>query len=379
MNKIIPLVDVNNVAYTNRQSLTEGNVPHDLQWTYRSRSMSFDKNLNRKGQYCYHPFNTVTIDPLGDVYTCICQAWLPITIGKIWEFESFEAIMQSVTAREIQASILDGSYKYCDDNTCSILQENQLDKHIGHRRDTVNWINFALDNSCNLTCPSCREEFKFISEGPEYDRRIRIVEHLIKLIENHRYPIKFTLSGDGDPFASSIYRHLLTNLNLNNNNDTEIEIVTNGILVEDHWHKMSGIHNNIKRFKLSFDAATEDVYNIVRRGGNWNKLLSNSKYILDWKLKNNPNMKVVANFVVQDLNYKDMPAYVDICNSLGFDEINFQRIDDWGTYHQKFNDHAIWKSTHPRFANFLEYLNHPSLNDKKINFNNLINLKNDHK
>ena len=370
MNKIISLIRLDNIAYKNRQPLTYDDIESDHRWNFKQRSMNFDKDLNLKSQYCYHPFNTITIDKLGDIYTCICQAWLPISIGKITDFNSFEEIMHSMRAREIQASILDGTYKYCDSNSCTIIKDDQLSNNISHRQDTVDWINFALDDSCNLTCPSCRKEFKFVSEGLEYDLRINVVDHLIKLIENHNHKLKFTLSGDGDPFASSIYRHFLTNLKLKDNKNVEIEIVTNGILVKDHWHKMAGVYNNIVRFKFSFDAGSKEIYEKIRRGGNWDKLLDSVRYIADWRKSYNPKLLLTSNFVVQTGNYVDMVRYVELCDSLGIDEINFQRIDNWGTF-ENFEEHAVWRSDHPEYKNFVLYLDKVNLN-KKVNLTNLI-------
>ena len=368
MNKVIPLIKLDSTVYKDRKLLTHDNVEPDHRWNFKQRGMTFDKDLKLKGKYCYHPFNTITIDKFGDIYTCICQAWLPISIGKITDFNSFEEIVQSLTAREIQASILDGSYRYCDSNSCTIIKDDQLSNNIGHRKDTIDWINFALDDSCNLTCPSCRNEFKFVSEGLEYDLRINVVNHLIKLIENHSYNLKFTLSGDGDPFASLIYRHFLTNLQLSNNKNVEIEIVTNGILVKDHWHKMSGVHNNIVRFKFSFDAGSKDIYEKIRQGGNWDKLLNSAKHIVDWKKSNKLRLSIASNFVVQTGNYMDMIDYVELCDSIGFDEINFQKIDNWGTF-DDFKEHAVWHIDHPEHKDFLEQL-------EQINLNNKVNLTN---
>lgn len=339
--------------------------------------MDFNKDLGLKGKYCYHPFNTITVDGLGDVYMCICQAWLPISVGKVWDFNSFEEIVSSHKARTIQASILDGSYRYCDNNNCSVIQEQELSTSIEHRPDTVNWINFALDSSCNLTCPSCRTDFIYINQGEEYTRRIRIVDHMVKLIEQHSGTLKFTLSGDGDPFASLIYRDLLSKLQIQDKN-IEVEIITNGILAKAHWHKMSGVHKNIVRFKISFDAGTEEVYNITRRGGDWNKLLDSAKYIQDWRQQYQSSMVLTANFVVQAANYKDMLRYVELCDSIGFDEINFQKITNWGTFND-FNKEAIWQSIHPEYQNFLKYLHDPGLNNSKVNLTNLNDLKNETK
>lgn len=332
--------------------------------------MSFDKNLGLKGKYCYHPFNTITVDKFGDVFMCICQAWLPISVGKIWEFNSLDDIAKSAKAREIQASIIDGTYRYCDEKTCGILAIDDLKETIDHRPDTINWINFSIDSSCNLTCPSCRTEFKFLSEGHDFDYRIKMVDHLVKLIEQHTHWLKFTLAGDGDPFASLIYRHLMSNLNVLNK-QIEIELVTNGILCKAHWHKLSGIHKNIVRTKISFDAGTEITYNITRRGGDWKKLIDSCKFLAKWKQKNYSDMSLTSNFVVQTANYKDMPTYVDLCDQLGFDEIHFQKITDWGTF-SNFKAQAIWQQDHPEHTEFLNILKHPSLNNKKINFTNLI-------
>ena len=370
LNKIIPLIKIDNPVYADRHPLNESDVADDHRWNFKQRSMDFTKDLNLKGQYCYHPFNTITIDKFGDIYICICQAWLPVSIGKVTDFNSFEEIVQSKRAREIQASILDGTYKYCDSNSCTIIRDDQLSKNIGHRKDTIDWINFALDDSCNLTCPSCRTEFKFVSEGAEYDYRIAVVNHLAKLIEQHNVNLKFTLSGDGDPFASLIYRHFLTNLKLKNNKNIEIEIVTNGVLVKDHWHKMDGVYNNIVRFKFSFDAGTKEVYEKIRHGGNWDKLLESVKYIVNWKKSNNLKLTITSNFVVQTGNYTDMASYVDLCNDLGVDEINFQKIDNWGTF-KDFNGHAVWKNDHPNYQDFLLELKKINLN-KKVNLTNLI-------
>lgn len=373
MSKIITLINVNNAAYSNRQPLTSAAVAADHSWTFVQRGMNFEKDLQLKGKYCYHPFNTITIDSAGDVFACICQAWLPISLGKIWDFESLSDITHSAKAREIQASILDGSYRYCDNNTCSLLLADDLQTQINHKPDSINWINFAIDPSCNLTCPSCRKDFIFVNEGPEYQQRIRIVDHAVKLIQQHGQWIKFSLSGDGDPFASLIYRDLLSKLDVKGK-PVEIEIITNGILAKAHWHKMSGVHENIVRFKVSFDAGSEPVYNRVRRGGDWNKLLNSCEFIAAWKQKNSSTMILTANFVVQTENYRDMADYVELCDRLGFDEINFQAINDWGTF-KDFKSQAVWQSSHPEHGEFLKQLHHPSLNNSKVNLTNLKDIK----
>lgn len=371
--KIITLVNVDNSAYKNINTIGDNQIAPEFKTVWSQRGGTFDKDLNLKGRYCYHPFNTITVDSNGEVFPCICQAWLPISLGKIWEFTSLDEIVQTAKAREIQRTILDGSYKYCDDNICGLIASNDLSGRIDHKPDTINWINLAIDSSCNLTCPSCRKEFIFVNEGPVYDLRMMIVDHLIRLIESHNHFLKFSVSGDGDPFASLIYRRFLSELNVDGK-DVEIEIITNGVLAKAHWHKMQGIHSKVVRFKVSFDAATEDTYNIVRRGGDWGKVLDSAAYMVAWKNKYYSDMKLTGNFVVQTANYKEMPAYVELLDQLGFDEILFQAVHDWGTF-DNYQSQAVWRHDHPEYLEFLKFLHDPRLNNKKVNLTNLSDIK----
>lgn len=372
--RIIPLVDISNPAYTNRVPVTKANVGADHQWNFTQRKMSFEKDLGLKGSYCFHPFNSITIDKFGDVYMCICQADLPIPVGKIWDFDSLDAIVQHPIARELQASILDGSYRYCNQHNCGILKAGELNDEITHRPDTINWINFAIDSSCNLTCPSCRRDFIFVNEGLDYDLRISMVDHIVKLVEQHDHWLKFSISNDGDPFASLVYRDLLSKLNIKGM-PVEVEIVTNGILAKAYWHKMTGVHQNVVRFKVSMDAACEQTYAITRRGGSWTKLLESIRYIAEWKRTTGSTMELMANFVVQQANYKEMAQYVELCEQLGFTEIYFQRIVDWGTFGNQFHKEAVWQESHPEHQEFLQQLRNPLLkNNSKINLTNLSNL-----
>ena len=375
----VPKVNIDFYRTLPRQQLTIADVDPDSHERFTQHGMDFTKNLDLKGKYCYHPFNSVTIDSKGDCYVCVCQAWLPISVGNILDFESLSDIVRSPKAREIQASILDGSYKYCDHETCHLIKGNQLENRIDHRPDTINWIVFAIDDSCNLSCPSCRTHMIFHKEGPDFDRRMAISNHITKLIQNHRQFLKFTLSGDGDPFASHVYRNILENLQLTEHDPIEIEIVTNGILIKSHWDRMKGIHNHVTRFKISFDAGTPETYSITRRQGDWNKLLENSEYIIKWKQKHYSQMEIVANFVVQNTNYRDIHQYVTLTKNLGFDEISFQKVTDWGKWRvggvNTFVDHAVWMETHPNYKELTTILNDPLLDDRKIKLTNLSTLR----
>lgn len=378
----IKKIDISALLDSPRVTLGKDAVAETHQYTYATNKMDFNKDLNLKGKYCYHPFNTVTIDQRGDCFVCVCQAWLPISVGNIMDFNTLDEIVHSPRAREIQASIADGSFRYCDHKTCHLIVRDELETRINHKSDTVNWIVFAVDDSCNLQCPSCRTDLIFHKDGKDFEFRLKMMKHIAKLINQHRHFIRFTLSGDGDPFASHIYRKLLKTLKLTASHQVEIEIVTNGILVKKHWKEMVGVHGKVYRFKISFDAGTEEVYKITRRGGQWNKLLESTKYIIDWRNSHDPKMQISLNFVVQDSNYRDIVKFAQLGKELGVDEIGFQKVTDWGKFNvggvNMFKQHAIWMPDHPKHQELLEILNHEELFDPRIELTNLSHLAKKH-
>ncbi len=71
---------------------------------------------------CPRPFDTVLIDKQGSCYACECQAWLPQSIGNLNSSELVD-IIKSTMLTQIQDSIADGSYRYCNNNQCMYLMD----------------------------------------------------------------------------------------------------------------------------------------------------------------------------------------------------------------------------------------------------------------
>ena len=245
------------------------------------------------------------------VFSC-CPSWLP---NKISTLENIKDAWNSNELKEVQDSIIDGSYKYCSKTECPYLSQLLIDKTIPNRfiekehfkieqyKDGPININFAFDRSCNLSCPSCRN-IAIMADGTELD----IIDNTINnIIEIYGKNIKMLyLSGSADPFASKSIRKLLLNFNIEKfPNITQIHLHTNALLLtEKMWNNLSHIHNLIKTIEISIDASKEETYNIIRRGGNWETLMENLKFISTLKLSNKR-----VSFVVQDTNYMEMEDF----------------------------------------------------------------------
>ena len=140
------------------------------------------------------------------------------------------------------------------------------------------------------------------------------------------------------------------------------------------WKKINKIHDNLGLIMVSFDAALPSTYSITRRDGNWDRLVENTKFLAE--KRNEGKFKVLRlDFVVQDLNYKEMPMFATLAKSFGplVDTVCFSMVTDWGTWDKAtFNQRAVWRKVHPEFDSFMDVLRSPELQDS--NFIDMSNL-----
>ncbi len=339
-----------------------------------------DRDLAKR--FCSKPFEYFDLTPNGDAFCC-CSAWLPESIGNLHD-DDFMEVWNSEKIREIRASILDGSFKYCRKNLCPEIQDGTLPykrdvsepdlKEIIENESTVlkkkpKTLNLAYDRTCNLSCPSCRTE-QFTIKGKEYDKTLQLQERLLAGgLEDAQ---KLIITGSGDPFASKLYRDLLTDLDAEQYPQLAVQLMTNGqLFTPSSWEKWKKSHKAIKIARISMDAASEETYHIVRRGGTFQILLDNLEFVASLRRKGDLE-HVRTDFVVQQANYKEMKRYIEYSKHFGFDVAAFSMIINWGTFGpEEFDSQAIQDLNHPEHEQFLEVLKDPIFDDPIVYLGNL--------
>ena len=318
---------------------------------------------------CQVPYYTVTVDAESNCILCGCDGWLPIPVGKVQDFDSIDEVLNSPLAKELQQDIDDKKFTWCAVEHCGILHGNNLKNSYS--------LNINIDNSCNLSCPSCRREIQMITSGSDYDRRIADTDRILTWLQKFEYPIEISLGGNGDALASYIFRNLIKNHKYKKSQ--KFIITTNGLLLKKVMPE-SAIMPAIYHYSISIDAGSKLVYENVRRPGKWEVLIEN----LEWLANHKQSASVTLNFVLQNANYKDLPAFVDLCQKYRFNG-DIQALNDWGTWNSQpvlqpdawtmangtYLDHNVCNPAHINHQHFVETLNTVrEQNNKFINFNN---------
>ena len=296
--------------------------------------------------FCSKPFEWFEVTQLngrGGVYLC-CPSWLDTSVGNL-QYQSVEGIWNGEKAQAIRRSILDGSFRYCNASRCPYLQtesgpvqridqveENYLRAVIRNRQTVVPYgpqkVICTYDQSCNLSCPSCRTELII-----ETDKKEEILDLQSKIEAEALGDAEFLLiTGSGDPFGSPFFRKWLQTMNRQDMpNLKRIHLHTNGLLWTPHmWGTISeDIQQLIRSCEISIDAAAPETYAANRRGGNFSKLMDNLEFISSIR-RTGPLEFVKISMVVQANNFREMPDFVRLGRRFGCRCRLFQPIGELG-------------------------------------------------
>jgi MoaA/NifB/PqqE/SkfB family radical SAM enzyme len=319
---------------------------------------------------CTVPWNTMGVNTRGDVYICQSPSWVPKYVGNIQETTDIYTVLNSITARQIRAEILAGSYYYCNNRICghfsqinpgrynstveadSYVPITQVDDSRYQVKQIPKHLIFDFDYTCNLACPSCRTQIinwnKDPVQRPTNDSiATKIKQLIVDQITTETIDIRWC---GGELFISDVYLDLIDYIVSKNNSQIKHIIQTNGSYLHKNIDLLTRLLPTVTELRISFDAADPATYAMVRRHGQWQQLLDNVRLVRKLIDNNQFETRLVADFVVQLDNYKEIPAFVELAKNLGIDNINFQKMWNWGTTSQaEFESNNVYNPDHPEY------------------------------
>ena len=310
-----------------------------------------DKDLGI-GTRCPKPYNTILIDKRGSCYACECQSWLPQSIGNL-QVRPLADIIGSDMHQHLQGTMEDGTYRYCNNRQCSWLSGQEYSHFLRETPITrIRHLRLAIDDSCNLRCPSCRNAMIFHKQGAKFQLGIRLADRVNDWLLEQKHDVKVHMGSDGDPFASHVYRHFMEQTPRRDN--IKYSILTNALMFKDFAPRVPYVIRNLNELGVSIDGATKDTYEKLRLGGKWEKINENLEYISKLK-KDGHGFRFILHYVVQKDNYHEMEDIVTLGEKHNADRVWFSRIQDWNTWNN-FSEHNIFDVQHPQHSDYRKHL-----------------------
>jgi hypothetical protein len=318
---------------------------------------------------CPEPFDRFDIGPSGEVLVC-CGHWLPTSIGDFLK-DPVEDILNSNMAQKIRESVTNGTYKYCNHLECGTMIQGLLPTReelvSGRARravDASDWsvdgvdnVLFAFDQTCNLSCPSCRRH-RITERVSDTDAKADAVElKLLPLLPSLKV---LNLNPAGELFASKPSRKLLQLINDERCPDLSLDIISNGTLfTEDEWNKFPGIHNKVRSIRVSVDAARKDTFEKLRRLGKHEAFIENMRFLSRLRAAHIvPELKF--SFTYQLDNFREMKEFIEFSASMNCDFAIFERLQNLGAFtDSEYRERAVHHSDHPLHAEFINVISGP--------------------
>lgn len=314
---------------------------------------------------CSTPFVEIQTNLDGRLYGC-CPGWPEFGFGNI-KTESPDAVWKSVYAKVFRLSIINRTFVFCKKTNCPLLKsqdvisEDQTKRYAHDLLDIPRQIYPALDNTCNLYCSSCRNEIKAV-DGEDLLEGEYYVDRLISS-GWFREDTRLQLSAAGEVFAGRINPRLLFGLPVK----CDVWIVSNGMLFTEQKFELLSHKFNKITVNISVDAASPSTYEKVRRGGRWDKLLENLRYLGERRVDGRISTFYV-NFTVQRDNYNDLPDFVRLAKEIHADAAIIKPIYNWGTWTDaEYRDIAMFNAVNGTISDELrEVLLDPILYDPVV-------------
>jgi MoaA/NifB/PqqE/SkfB family radical SAM enzyme len=341
------------------------------------------------GSFCETPWRHLEIAWDGHAFLC-CPAWLPLRVGNARN-QTLDEIWNSDFAIEIRKSILDKSFKFCSKVHCYRIAgrtlphradtdspASRLTPRAGCERSVVldpaefparvtyspELLHLCYDRTCNMACPPCRKDFYLAKREERESMDRNFLPFVLRAAQDAK---TVYLNGAGEVFASKHSRHLVTRLNREQFPHLKLWFISNGQLVNQRAFDDFDLWGRVRGLQISVDAARPETYRVVRRGGDFQRLLSNLGFLDHLRRERGESFRLELTFVVSGVNFREMPEFVELGKRFRVDSVVFTVLRNWGHLSWvEYEKLAVVRPSHPDHQEFLTVLRSLELSDPVV-------------
>jgi MoaA/NifB/PqqE/SkfB family radical SAM enzyme len=144
-------------------------------------------------------------------------------------------------------------------------------------------------------------------------------DNLVKLENPIKQAKMIDLTGWGEAILYEKYSDVIAYIFSLNDKRKLISQTSNGVLVHKYAELIRG---RLQRFVISLNAATPETYNREMKGGDFNKTISSVQTFMS-KITSDDRKTVRLHFVTHVHNYREMPLFVELANSLNVKQVSY--------------------------------------------------------
>lgn len=177
---------------------------------------------------------------------------------------------------------------------------------------------------CNFRCVTCQ-----VSDWNNGRRNAEDMsyETFVNFMQNYPYFVEVKLHGMGEPLLNKDFFKMTEYMA---ERYIWVRTSTNGSLlhIKDGYKRL--IDSGIGEVQCSFDGASKEVFEKIRRGSNFDRIFMNFKNLNEYANKKN-RLYTRMWVVIQKENRKQMLKFIELAKQMGFRRLSFAMcLNDWG-------------------------------------------------
>lgn len=323
---------------------------------------------------CYAPWGYMVVNNDGEV-SCCCFSKFG-SLGNVIK-TSIKEVWNSPKYQYIREQIHNGNYTKAGCKDCALLRQGNLVKlppdvlrekeeefTAGKKKlnTSPSHLDLVVSHNCNISCVMCWQEHPLYSRS-KLELPEKVFQDLKEILPNL---YELILIG-GEPFFIKRIRKFLSDFPDNKFHNLGISFTTNGTILDEE------IIKNLLKFKrlrlvFSIDGVTKEVFEKIRTGANWGKVLDNLNKILEIKQKLDSNYKwqVEIVYVVMRSNFHQIPQAILWADSKKF-KITFSPVEGKFLFNENIFEYgnfarhnkSQWRNTLKKAQDIIEQIKEP--------------------
>ncbi len=179
-----------------------------------------------------------------------------------------------------------------------VIVSSVYDPQLISKVEDVNIAEIEINRNCNLNCVMCNAA---LSTRPQFNMDLELFEHAVKYTKGQ--PTGHTaLHTIGEPLMN---KNLERYFEILRKHGVKIQLSTNGLILHKHIDLLIDYSDIIWELRFSIDGASKETYEMIRRGGDWDRLITNMEMFREKTLKDKPFKRVrIGSIVSQDVQHE---------------------------------------------------------------------------
>ena len=155
-----------------------------------------------------------------------------------------------------------------------------------------------INRNCNINCVMCNTS---MSTRPQFNMDMELFEHIVKHTKSQAKGFT-ALHTIGEPLMNN---NLPQYLEILRKHGVRIRLSTNGLILHKRLDLLLEFTDIIEEVRFSIDGASKETYELIRRGGNWERLITNMEEFREKTLEGTAFRRVkIGSIVSMDVQHE---------------------------------------------------------------------------